>query len=206
MFSNWNSMVFGDLSAGALRANWHWVILVLQWWTRTNYALGTSQGECLLTQFTKEVRMCIWLGKLLSKSQCSFETVVWLNTKKKQTNACLKRPWQSSEWWNYKFFLTLSEQNYLYLDFFFQPQRGSESSLQMVFGPNAMNSAVPLTCSWTRTVSWGAVLVLNSQIKTRSLSLLRTFGRKNCECRAGRLDVWVWVSSHHYQNYTREAF
>lgn len=106
MFSIWNSMVFGELSASALGANWHWVILVLQWWTQTVYLLGTSQGECLLTQFTKEVRMCICLGKLLSKSQCSFETVVWLNTKKKQSDACLKRPWQSSEWWNYKFLLS----------------------------------------------------------------------------------------------------
>lgn len=106
VFWNGNAVVFGELNAGALGANWHWVILILQWWSRTNYPLGTSQGECLLTQFTKEVRMCICLGKLLSKSWCSFETVVWLNTKKKQSDTCLRRPWQGSEWRNYKFLLS----------------------------------------------------------------------------------------------------
>lgn len=151
MFRSWSSVVLRELSAGALRANWHWVILVLQWWTRTNCPLGTSQGECLLTQFTKELRMCICLGKLLSKSQCSFETVVWLNTKKKQSNACLKRPWQSSKWWNHKFLLSYplrAKLSILGFYFFFSPWRGSESSLQVALsGSNKMKSAVPSVCS-----------------------------------------------------------
>lgn len=87
---------------------------------------------------------------------------------------------------------------------FFQPQRGSELSFQMVFGPNAINLAVLLKCSWTRTAFWGAVPFLDSQTQTISLSFLKTFvKKKKSECRAGRLDIWV--SSHHYQNHTREA-